>query len=251
MARAVGRRHVQGELCDMMRAPRQEAELWWYAEAGKACNRTADLPRVPIQVARRGALPGRRGLPCLCVCVGCCVVLCCVCASRCSASCGRTAEDRLCCCYQEPALWALAGPAVVTRFGAVLAHGKRVVLDPERHGVCHRMRVPEDLSPRQTAAAGDPNELSGPGRVRELFVLSQPWGHTVFHFLVECLPKVSRSCSQRVLRAKLLLRTPSSLLLLPRASFRHAPRQRAQRTHCVRAQRWAGAFCQRFKAFCQ
>jgi hypothetical protein len=116
-----------------------------------------------------------------------------VCVSPCSASCGRTAEDRLCCCYQEPALWALAGPAVVTRFGAVLAHGKRVVLDPERHGVCHRMRVPEDLSPRQTAAAGDLNESSSPGWVRELFVLSQPWGHTVFHFLVECLPKVSRS----------------------------------------------------------
>jgi hypothetical protein len=130
----------------------------------------------------------------------------------------------------------------VTRFGAVLAHGKRVVLDPERHGVCHRMRVPEDLSPRQTAAAGDLNESSSPGWVKELFVLSQPWGHTVFHFLVECLPKVSRSCSQRVLRARLPLRAPSSLLLLPRASFRHAPRERAQRTHCVRActeMRWS------------
>jgi hypothetical protein len=76
MARAAGRRRVQGELCDMLKAPRQEAELWWYAEAGTACNRTADLPQVPIQVARRGALPGRRGLPFLrggggelCVCV--------------------------------------------------------------------------------------------------------------------------------------------------------------------------------------
>jgi hypothetical protein len=66
MARAAGRRRVQGELCDMMKAPRLEAELWWYAEAGTACNRTAYLPRVPIQVAPRSALPGRRGLPCLC-----------------------------------------------------------------------------------------------------------------------------------------------------------------------------------------
>jgi len=52
----------------MMKTPRREAELWWYADAGAACNRTVELPRVPFQVAR--CVPrGRRD-------VSCCTVLC-------------------------------------------------------------------------------------------------------------------------------------------------------------------------------
>ena len=31
-------------------SPREEAELWWYAEVGSACNQSADLPRIPPQV---------------------------------------------------------------------------------------------------------------------------------------------------------------------------------------------------------
>jgi len=34
----------------MMQVPRAEAELWWYAQVGAACNSTAQLPRVPAQV---------------------------------------------------------------------------------------------------------------------------------------------------------------------------------------------------------
>lgn len=91
---------------------------------------------------------------------------------------------------QEPALWAFVGPAVVTRFGAVLSNGVHVVLDPEHHGVCHRMRAPDDISPRSMPAGGDAGASHGIGWVRELYVISQPWGHTVFHFIAECLPKV-------------------------------------------------------------
>ena len=91
-------------------------------------------------------------------------------------------------------MWAIAGPTVVTRYGAILAEGKHVVLDPELHGVCHRMRTPDDLSPR--AYALDEHEhgdqrVQQPQQVEELFVLSQPWGHTVFHYITECLPKVA------------------------------------------------------------
>ena len=92
---------------------------------------------------------------------------------------------------QEPALFGLFGPAIVTRFGVILSHGNHVVLNPESHGVCHRMRIPDDLSPRDILAAGLSDASHGHGWVRELFVLSQPWGHTVFHFIAECLPKVS------------------------------------------------------------
>ncbi len=153
------------------------------------------------------------------------------------------------CCCQEPALWALAGPAVVTRFGAILAHGQRVVLDPEHHGVCHRMRVSEDLSPRQMAAAGDSNASSGPGWVRELFVLSQPWGHTVFHFLAECLPKVFclADLSGRVLlRAQLLQQLKSSFLRLPPSFFPPCsarPRTPACMCACRCGEMLAGAVC--------
>ena len=127
-------------LCALLTVPRAEAELWWYAEVGAACNRSEALPSLPPQ---------------------------------------------------EPTLWAVAGPAVVTRFGAVLARGTTVVLDPLEHGACHRMRTPDDLSPRALAPGAVPPETShGAGWVSELFVLSQPWGHTVFHFIAECLPKV-------------------------------------------------------------
>jgi hypothetical protein len=43
-------RSAQDNLCSMLKVPREEAELWWYAEVGAACNRSADLPRVPAQV---------------------------------------------------------------------------------------------------------------------------------------------------------------------------------------------------------
>jgi hypothetical protein len=107
-------------------------------------------------------------------------------------------------CWQEPALWVLDGPAVVTRFGAILSNGNDLILDPEEHGVCHRMRSSEDLSPRNVTNANAESQLLSPpagerapaeslvpGAVEELFVISQPWGHTVFHFVAECLPKVS------------------------------------------------------------
>jgi len=87
---------------------------------------------------------------------------------------------------------------VVTRFGAILSHGKHIILDPEQHGVCHRMRTPDNLAPRDAtpattaAASAEPGASYGDGWVREVFVVSQPWGHTVFHFVAECLPKVFR-----------------------------------------------------------
>jgi len=86
----------------------------------------------------------------------------------------------------------------VTRFGAILSHGKHIILDPEQHGVCHRMRTPDNLAPRDAtpattaAASAEPGASYGDGWVREVFVVSQPWGHTVFHFVAECLPKVFR-----------------------------------------------------------
>ena len=87
---------------------------------------------------------------------------------------------------------------MVTRFGAILSHGKHIILDPEQHGVCHRMRTPDNLAPRDAtpattaAASAEPGASYGDGWVREVFVVSQPWGHTVFHFVAECLPKVFR-----------------------------------------------------------
>lgn len=110
--------------------------------------------------------------------------------------------------WQEPVLWVLDGPAVVTRFGAILSNGHDVILDPGEHGVCHRMRTSEDLSPRNVANANAESQMLsppagerapeaslGPGAVQDLFVISQPWGHTVFHFIAECLPKVSARIS--------------------------------------------------------
>lgn len=107
--------------------------------------------------------------------------------------------------FQEPALWALTGTAVVTRFGAILSDGRDVILDPGQHGVCHRMRTPDDLSPR-TGFGAKPEELLDQSAVREVFVISQPWGHTVFHFIVECLPKVF--ASHVPVRSCLVLHTP-------------------------------------------
>ena len=42
---------VQEELCEMLKVPREEAELWWYAEVGMACNCSTDLPQLPAQVS--------------------------------------------------------------------------------------------------------------------------------------------------------------------------------------------------------
>lgn len=98
---------------------------------------------------------------------------------------------------QEPALWALEGTVVVTRFGGILANGRNIILDPGQHGVCHRMRPPEDLTPRKFSRSGTdagPEALLNESSVREVFVISQPWGHTVFHFIAECLPKVFVPC---------------------------------------------------------
>lgn len=44
-----------------------------------------------------------------------------------------------------------------------------VVLNPDDHGVCHRLRVPDDLSPR----ASPGTDGYSPAVVKEVFVVSQ------------------------------------------------------------------------------
>ncbi|EKX54289.1 hypothetical protein GUITHDRAFT_99765 [Guillardia theta CCMP2712] len=86
--------------------------------------------------------------------------------------------------WQEPSLWVLKGYAVVTRHGSIASQG-RVVLSPEEHGVCHRLREPDLIGDLV-----DEERWEGLTWHARVLVLSQPWGHTIFHFVAECLPKI-------------------------------------------------------------
>mmetsp|Transcript_48628 Transcript_48628/g.75906 ORF Transcript_48628/g.75906 Transcript_48628/m.75906 type:complete len:342 (+) Transcript_48628:154-1179(+) len=80
-------------------------------------------------------------------------------------------------------------------------------MNPEDHGVCHRMRTPEDIRRRPPYGT----QGYSPTAVKELVVISQPWGHTPYHFIVECLPKLMILTEELAAYPDLKIHVPLSL----------------------------------------